>query len=288
MLLDDAAIARLEKEINLMHLGYIAQNIGVGVGGVTQEVYDKLVASGQVNPSRVTDFVMHAFHSGNMKAWMDTTPGRVKTADIATMMTEAKERGIPPLSPVQEHALEFSRQRAGRYIAGLGNRVGNDLQTLSIETETNVRRNMRDKISTEVSRSIINKETAQKLASRLGDATTDWSRNLERIAVTEMETAYQEGWAGHIKENSPDGGKSMVAKRVNADACKTCKRVFLLNGVPRMMTLDEMTANGSNYGLKQAEWKATIGPVHPNCHCVLVHVPPGFGFDDKGNMVLKL
>jgi hypothetical protein len=173
-----------------------------------------------------------------------------------------------PLDPWDKYALDYARQRAGIYIRGLGNRLGTNLETLAIETERQVRQNLMRRIRRQVSEAIIRRDTARRLASSIGRDIGDWSRNLDRIARTELQFAHQNGWAAHYRATT--GDDTTVAKRVDDDACDDCKRLFLEpDGRPRIFTLEELEANGTNVGKKRNAWEATVGPVHPYCF------PPG-------------
>jgi hypothetical protein len=51
-----------------------------------------------------------------------------------------------------------------------------------------------------------------------------------------------------------------------------CRRLHTHpDGSPRIYTLKELEQNGSNAGKPKSQWKATIGPTHPNCRCQLKH-----------------
>jgi hypothetical protein len=189
-----------------------------------------------------------------------------------------------PLKPWDKYALEYAKRRAAVYIRGLGNRIGTSLETLAIETEREIRQNLMRRIRREVSSAIIRRDTARQLASAIGRETGDWSRNLDRIARTELQEAHQHGWAAHFRATT--GDETVVAKRVDDDACDDCKRLYLeADGRPRLFTLEELEGNGTNVGLHRSQWQAVIGTVHPYCHCQIIRVPAGFGFDEEGRMV---
>ncbi len=284
MLLSPAKLRKLATEIANMHIGWVAKWIGVDVLGLPEETYKQLRAAGLVTPTAATDFVLAAYRYGHASAWHETTGGTVpiepgkpapslfaapmsdpsQAASVNEMLAEAEKAGLPPLSPVQREAVDFARTRAAQYVVGLGNRVASDLTTLAIETEADVRATAKDVIATEVVRATINRETASKLASRLGDATGDWARDLQRIAETELQTANQEGWAGYITEAVGTGAR--VAKVPDPEACPRCRSLYLgPDGAPKLFTLAELRANGANFGRKAKEYLPTVGPVHPRC-----------------------
>jgi len=51
--------------------------------------------------------------------------------------------------------------------------------------------------------------------------------------------------------------------------------------------LSELQANGTNYGKKASEYLPTITPLHVNCRCALVEIPPGWSFNEEGQMIYK-
>lgn len=69
----------------------------------------------------------------------------------------------------------------------------------------------------------------------------------------------------------------IVYKKVMNDAslCTWCQKFYTLpDESPRLFTLEELQANGSNYGKPKSEWKPTIGKTHPRCRCELFHRLP--------------
>jgi hypothetical protein len=189
-----------------------------------------------------------------------------------------------PLKPWDRYALEYAKRRAAAYVRGLGNRLSTSLETLAIETEREVRRDLMERIRREVSDARVRRDTARQLASAIGRETGDWSRNLDRIARTELQETHQHGWAAHFRATT--GADTLVAKRVDDNACPDCKRLYLEpDGTPKIFVLSELEANGTNVGLPRSQWVATVGTIHPYCTCVLVRVPKGFGFNEAGQMV---
>ncbi len=272
----------------------------------TLDLSDRIRRGHRVLARRVVSpAVEHAFDAGRVGAWrqdieilkavrgsgegqldlfIPTEPKKLK-ADIKKLDKEvtALEREHP-LKPWDRFALEHAERRAAIYVRGLGNRIAINLETLEIETEHDIRRNLMLRIRREVSDAIVRRDTARQLASAIGRQTGDWSRNLDRIARTELQEAHQYGWAAHFR--STTGNDTLVAKRVDDGACDDCRRLYLEpDGKPKIFALDEIEANGTNVGLKRSQWKAVVGTVHPYCHCQLIRVPAGFGFDDEGRMV---
>lgn len=81
------------------------------------------------------------------------------------------------------------------------------------------------------------------------------------------------------------------------NCCLDCKRHYLTSGGnPLVFKLADLMSNGSNMDAGvihtkasgiHLQWKATLPPLHPNCGCMLVYVPPGHGWVDGKLSVLN-
>jgi hypothetical protein len=289
MFLSPAQLQAIAADIKAMHLGWAVQTFGMAATGITPEVYSQLVAGGYVLPQQVTDWALSAYQYGQAQGWQqylgNYDPPNVPVAKIQALYDKAIEDGLPPMNKAQQASVVFIRQRGAQYVVGLGNRVADDFTTLAIESETEARAELREVIATETAESLIRRETAKKLASRLGNATGDWARDLDRIARTEIVNAQNEGQVDAWQEPIKTMG-FRVAKRPAPDACKSCKKAYLMpDGTPRIFDEAELRANGTNFGRKQKDWLPVIGTLHPNCACMLIIVPPNFGFNAEGQMV---
>lgn len=129
-----------------------------------------------------------------------------------------------------------------------------------------------------------------KVVQQLREMTGDWERDWHRVAHTEMWDAGIQGEANAIIDNesplSQKGKDTIVFKRPAPNACNKCKQLYLEpDGItPRLFKLSEMQALGTNYGLKQADWKPVLGTMHPNCMCTLSVMPDGYHFDKLGQL----
>lgn len=131
---------------------------------------------------------------------------------------------------------------------------------------------------------LLRREFVGRLATELRDKTADLYRDWRRVAITETTNAMNLGAADQIMAES--GGKSpdkvYVYKSVVRDAalCDVCRRVYIeSNGnYPKVYSMAELQANGTNVGKKKADWKAVIGSTHPHCRGKLLYLPNGWGF----------
>lgn len=257
----------------LMDLGIVAQDLAyVYQPGPNEKPPDSV---------RLTDM---AYQYGNNLGG----PNRKKIVDLGydAFQTHLQETE-PKFTPVDRQAMGWARYNAGEHIRGFGDKVANQVSTLIRDADAEERRKYVGTVRRELEANIDHKATWRKLATEIGHATEDWTRDVQRIAATEKQYAMQEGTVRAIsKGREPEDIR--VAKIPSPDACKHCIRLHLTAGAgspPRIFKMSELLANGTNVGRKAADWKPTVGPVHPWCGCSLVEIPDGWGFNEDGDMV---
>jgi hypothetical protein len=83
----------------------------------------------------------------------------------------------------------------------------------------------------------------------------------------------------------------LVYKKVISDGslCPYCNSFYLnADGTPRVFTLSELQANGSNDGRPKAQWRPTISSSHPRCRCQLLHLPVGHLFEKGTDKITQV
>jgi hypothetical protein len=181
-----------------------------------------------------------------------------------------------PLSEPEQRAVKFAQLQAAGYIKGLGNKVSQTTGQLLINADKALEAKLQKIVRDKTAENIAKRETAKQLKTDLGWASEDWTRDWDRIAVTEKQNSMQFGMADHLA--SRFGPKGLVAKRTMPDACKHCKRLYDgPDGNPRIFPLSVLLSNGTNVGKKVNDWQAVIGTVHPHCAVIgtMVQTPHG-------------
>lgn len=274
-----AQVQEIAAIIRQYHTAFVAS---VAPDTVTEAEVQLLIDAG-ILPPETLSFIDDAYTYGQLTATVKRYENRdaLKKLGYDSFKRRVQKRPIP-LTLQERAAVQWAEHSAAIHIRGLGNKVADDFATVAIEADADLRRRYEKVISDEVKQGIERRRTWRKVASEIGHATGDWSRDLGRIAATEMQRAHQEGFAQGLRKR--EGDDAMVAKIPNADACKHCVRLHLTNGqgsAPRIFKLSDLEANGSNVGRKAAEWKPVVGTVHPWCACELIHVPPGWRFEEN-------
>ncbi len=275
-------VERLAKLIRDYHTGFLIQ-MGAGEDISKAEV-KRLVKKGVLPPDSL-DVVKDSYSFGQLTARLSEMDdlAKVKKLGYKEFRKRIKDRPIA-LTAVENDAIKWANRAFAVYTSSRGNQIADEFSKMFIEADTATRRKFMAAATDELSYNIEKRRTVRELASALGDRTQAWTRDLGRVAATTKQTAMQEGFAqGLIKrEGAPE--QIFVSKLPRPDACPTCVRLHLTAGQgspPRIFTLKELIQNGINTGKKRGDWDATVGAVHPWCACELVHVPAGWGFEQK-------
>lgn len=210
MLLTDAQIQAIRQIIADHHAAFIANMIDPKA--LSAEMLEKLKALGLVNTQ--VNSVEDAYLYGQILA--ATNDPKVQTMDLGAFKNYLRRNPVP-LTPVEHQAIAMVRQQAAQYVSGLGNRVSTQTGQILIDADHKLRRKMRDTITRKTEQNITSRETVKQLKSDLGWAAKDWTRDLDRIAITEKQAAMEQGKADrYAKDHGPD---VWVAKVSAPDCC---------------------------------------------------------------------
>jgi hypothetical protein len=277
MLLNDHQLYQIREIIQNYHEAFIVS--AIGPEAVAGEILEKLKKLGLVNPQ--VNFVEDAYLYGQLLATLENPQvARMSYPEFKAYLS----KNPIPLSAAEKHAVSMARHQGAQYVRGLGNRVDVQTGNVLIEADHQLRQRLESDIREKVSENIAKRETIKKLKSDLGWKTRDWARDWDRIAITEKQTATLNGQADHYRKRHGSGAQ--VAKRSMPDACPRCKALYNSpDGYPRIFRLEDLQANATNVGRKVNDWLPTVGPIHPNCQCVLVRIPDGWGYNEEGELV---
>lgn len=281
-------LRKLTEMIRNAHTAFAIK--GLGKESVSKAEIQNLVSRGLL-PKVALTLIDDAFMYGQLLGELT----KLSQIDAAKRMPfkefEAKIKAKPiKTTHAEREAMKYARHQAAQYVTGLGDRVANDLATMTSEASVALGSKYRKIIRDETTENIERRETVRKLASEIGHKTGDWARDLRRIAATEKERAMQEGQKQRLIARHGDPSGINVSKIPNPDACDHCVALHLTAGTgskPRIFKLSQLEANGTNVGRKARDWKAVVGPVHPWCACTLVHVPEGWEYNSEGDLVIS-
>lgn len=191
----------------------------------------------------------------------------------------------PPTSREISEYRAASR-RTYEYIKGMWERQKKALNTFISEGEleylVETKRQETIKVVKErMDDGILRRQSVQKITSNIGHQLKSWNQDWGRIVETECQNIYTLGIAQNIMD--VHGVDARVYFDVFPGACRHCISLYLTGGIgsrPRIFTVAELLANGTNIGRKSKDWKPVLGTVHPFCRCDLRFIPPGYEWDE--------
>lgn len=210
---------------------------------------------------------------------------------LTSALRGGKNLPVPSIRQIEKTTLNAAQERVAARLAMRANQTMNNFSQRTVSSVTNAAINI--DLHTWTDPITRDKRSTGEWIQILRDTTKDMERDWHRVVQTELWDAKIRGEAQAIiagdSPYSSDGGETMVYKRPAPDCCAICRKLYLeKDGVtPKVFKLSELMANGTNVGLKQGEWKAVLGVVHPNCQCTLGIKPPDTEFDKDGNLVYK-
>lgn len=248
-----------------------------GPNSVSAAALESIVDAGLMTPEEVA-----AVGDGELaEAYLF---GHKLAADPSASVAEDLDLSFDDLNPWHQRMAASARQHGAAMVMGLGNKYANDLTLQVISSDNAQAQAYRKAIADATATAVEQRETWSQLRTRLGEILDeDWTRDLGRIAATEIQRAVNAGYADAVADDA--GNAALVAVIPQPDACKNCLRFYLENGRPRIFRLADLPDSSVNRKKKKAEQVPCRPPAHPWCHCQLVYVEPGWAFDENWNLM---
>jgi len=270
-------------------------------------LYHEAVVDGMFGPSQLPESVIKRLEDLGVPRWGRPPlaeqavqwgaltaalpdPGALDEMSYADFLRRIKRRP-QPLTKEETAARDYVARYGATYCRGLGNTVSKTTGEIIIEADQKQREWMEEAIRTEVAEGIKWRETRGEIKTRLGRATGDWSRDLQRIANTEENNATQRGRGAVIEaEHGPD---ARVAKIPEPGACEACRALYLdRDGRPKIFALSEIrdATNARDparpgKGRRRVDYLPTLESLHPHCRCSTTYVPDHWDFDSEWDLV---
>ncbi len=253
----DEILSLIEKRLII----YISQNIGESV---LTESEKKIVE--KLNPiHKVTPFEQ-SYIIGKLSSIIgDKNLSEVRYNDFKDYLKKEEYK----LTPNEKRMLDIAKKRTYYHLKKLGETMKETVGGIVLSEDKKLLEFRQKAIKEEIESGILKKKSISNIVSEIGHRTENWERDLGRIVATENNNIYQEAKAAYFSELSHTDNPQ-VYKKVYDGACKFCIKLFLTGGIgsrPIVFNLSELQANGTNVGVKQAQWKPVVGSVHPWCRC---------------------
>lgn len=270
------------------------------------ELYKAYLKLKSIGPSAITreqlrDLIRQGWIKSNEKIQAPVTTSylltHAQTAEVSQAHAEeaAENEGMIAHVPAaakaprqaskttQAGALDFLDRMMDRYIGKAADQLKTDILTT---VEGTIMPIIDRREGKEIYEALQDKDLYKKnLRNLLKDKVDNWEHRWRTIVGTELNRASNWGAMDAILTNNPASqpDQIMVYKQGNKPghgACKYCSKFWYLeDGItPRVYTMAELAANGSNVGRKAKDWLPTIDSTHPNETHILRELKPGFGF----------
>ena len=123
-------------------------------------------------------------------------------------------------------------------------------------------------IRREIEEGLERRQGVKSIVQNLGRKSGDWSRDFSKMVEYISHKALTEGRVAMMRRKGGEDQK--IYFEVYPGACSHCVKHYLTGGLgsePRVFTIKQLEANGTNIGRKQKDWKPTFSPLHPFCRC---------------------
>lgn len=265
MIFTEEQIKEILKEIEFQHLFFIAQNVSADIlSDEDKSVLQEFGIDWQTLRQDYTPYEQ-AFYFGRLAAILG--PLKSQQVDYNNLMKYLRRGQFIPLSAAEKQTLSYLEQKTYSYIKDLGYRVGAFVTETMMDEAFARRQYYEEVINNSIKRAVIERDTASSVAREIGTRTQDWTRDLGRIAETEMQNAFEWGKAETLLETTDPDAK-VFYKQVYPGACRHCIRLYLTGGIgsePRLFSYRELLDNGTNIGRRAENWLPVLGTVHPYC-----------------------
>ena len=226
--------------------------------------------------------VDEAFSFGMLSSALNDS--RIKGMKYNDFKKFMQSKNFMPLTAKENAAIDSLKYQTYSDVKNLANQVKNDISTIIVNEDKKFRTKFDEVIHDSAKRAIEMRGSVKDMVSEIGNKTGQWEKNLGRIAEYTLHNAYEEGRAAQLEKDAEEGEAVFVYKDVYQGACKHCIKHYLTGGLgsqPIIFKLSELRANGSNVGKKVADWKATLGSLHPYCRCTVNEVQKGYVWNEE-------
>lgn len=208
------------------------------------------------------------------------TEGYAKDATLNRLINQIAATGLLPIvNDAQQATLDVAKTAMMDAVESTKQELKKQLRQQVIEVNREHRQHVAVKRIENVSQVTERKDTLKskllKLLPGIMMATHDSFERSFSSALTDTvnDVAVDAATADSLFTGEPPG-KTTVFKKVVDDGslCRWCRKFYANeDGTPVLYTLEELQANGSNYGKPKSEWKPVLGKTHPRCRCQLFH-----------------
>jgi hypothetical protein len=275
---------QIQEILNIMDKNSLIYSVGVYGEDVLSDTDQKFLEGMGVNvEDYATDYpsYLQSYYFGQLTGILKDK--QIQTLDYEDVISYLKNGQYQPMTRIEKNAYEIARNRSYTHLKRLNTKIKSDVESSIYEVDFSNRKNYEKLINKEISEGVYKRKSVTQIVSEIGHKTGDWERDLGRIVETEMNSIFQQGRADEFRRRD-EGKDPRVYKQVYPGACRHCIQAYTTKGIgskPRIFKLSLLEANGTNIGLKVADWKPVLGSMHPWCRCHLYQIQEGEEWDEE-------
>ena len=246
-----------------------------------QDIVDEIMGS-SYNPDEHTPYIEQYYKLGMLRS--SNSEDAINDVDWRVMERFLSSEGrIIPLTTHEIDVLNSIKSSTYSHIKNLSDKASHSMDLILIEQDRQARGNMTaDRLRVELTREFAARKNISDITRNLAEKANSYQTDWERIARTELARSETQGALAGIRREHGDDPKVYV--HVNDGACTKCVRAYLTSGAgsrPKVFSLKELEANGSNSGRKLSEYLPVVPPQHPNCYCSIRHFDADYVWSDE-------
>lgn len=234
------------------------------------------------------DLVNQNFHLGLLSKILGDRVAQKLTFD--QLSRYIGEGQYVPLNARERATVQNIKMQSLADIRSANNRIFSDINNVVSNQLGDARANQADFLRDQVAENTADRLSRREIARKISRLTGDWSRDFNKSVQYISHTALNEGRAALLHRRHGNNERAKVYFQVQVGACEHCVRLYLMGGIgnePIVFTLQELEKNGSNIGRKTKDWRATVGPIHVNCRCLITEFREGSKWDEDKKMWIQ-
>ncbi len=211
------------------------------------------------------------------------------------LLEEIIQTGVlPELPDAQQASVDNAKQKVSNHLEKTKSTIKTEIKEVILEQNEQFRQ---ERLTDPVPSIPVAQRQESKyegliiagITGALAGLTAAFVRDMTTTTTDIVNNAVLDSVASGSTPESVPGTPQLVYKKVVSDGslCVYCNGFYTeRDGTPKVYTLSELQAGGSNYGKPKSQWNPTLTATHPRCRCQLLHLPPRYLFK-KGSSNLE-
>lgn len=278
-------IEEVLKIVDRYTLTFIAQSVGTSVLSKDDK---KVLKDAGIDLSKLKfhdSEVVQAFKFGLLSDAIGHSASKQMT--YKQFKESLKSGTFIPLNKTETAMVQSLQYNTYSHVNKMGGNIKNDIRTGIVEVDRNGMARAGVVVRDAVKEAVEKRRSVSEVVSILGKKTEQWNRDLLKIAEYNMHEAFNRGRLSSMERT----GAKKIYFDVYPGACKHCIGAYLTGGFgsePKVFSIAEIKANGTNIGKKAKDWLPTLGPVHPYCRCTVNEADEDYVWDPETRDFSKL